>query len=475
MIRKNQRFLNAVNAVTDGLLVFCAYLLASFLWLDVFKNSNNMASVDNFKQGLGAAALVYAVAMMLILASLRMYNPGRVRRIRYEAAVVIEANLLGVLGIGAVLYLFRLQEFSRGVLGLFFIISSLLLSVKHVSLRIILNHMRARGFNLKHIAVVGTGNLARQYAYDVQEIKRMGLRINGFFGDDPGDKLEKYVGPFDMLDAHLQGVEIDEVIVALEPNETQFVRKIISICEKNGTKVSVIPFYNDIIPSNPTIEIIGKSKLINLRSNPLDNLGFAIIKRGIDVAGSAVALFMLSPLMLVAAIGTKLSSKGPAFFCQQRMGRGKKIFRMYKFRSMKVNVDQDTAWSTNEDPRKTRFGSFLRKFSIDELPQLFNVFKGDMSLVGPRPEIPHYVEQFKEEIPLYMVKHQVRPGMTGWAQVNGYRGNTSIIKRIEHDIWYIENWTLELDIKILFMTAFGGWVNKEKLKANDDKTSGFST
>ena len=136
---------------------------------------------------------------------------------------------------------------------------------------------------------------------------------------------------------------------------------------------------------------------------------------------------------------------------------------MYKFRSMRVNATQDTAWTQNEDARKTRFGSFLRKFSIDELPQLINVIRGEMSLVGPRPEIPLYVEKFKEEIPLYMVKHQVRPGMTGWAQVNGYRGDTSIVKRIEYDVWYIENWTVGLDIKILFQTAFGGWLNHEKI------------
>ena len=144
------------------------------------------------------------------------------------------------------------------------------------------------------------------------------------------------------------------------------------------------------------------------------------------------------------------------------MGKYKKPFTMYKFRSMRVNDREKTAWSTKTDPRKTKFGSFIRKFSLDELPQLFNVVKGDMSLIGPRPEIPFFVDQFKDSVPLYMVKHQVRPGMTGWAQVNGYRGDTSIVKRIEHDIWYIENWTARLDLKILFMTAMGGFMNDEK-------------
>lgn len=422
-----------------------------------------MASIDSLTGIYGSAALFYPIVMMLVLASMRLYNSGRVRRIRYEVIVVIWANVLGILGIGTVLYFFRLQEFSRGVLAMFFITSTLLLLVKHVGLRIGLNRLRASGYNLKHIVVVGTGSLAQQYAMDVQAMKHTGFCVAGFYGSKPAQPLDQYMGALDLLEARLQGTGVDEVIVALEPHEAQSVSKVIQICEKNGTKVSVIPFYNDIIPSNPTIEIIGKTKLINLRSNPLDNIGLAFIKRGMDIVGSALILIITSPLLLIAVIGTKLSSPGPIFFCQQRVGRNKKPFLMYKFRSMRVNAEQDTAWSKDVDPRKTKFGSFLRKFSIDELPQLVNVIKGDMSLIGPRPEIPHFVELFKEEVPLYMVKHQVRPGITGWAQVNGYRGDTSIAKRVEYDIWYIENWSIGLDIRILFMTAFGGIVNSEKM------------
>ena len=154
---------------------------------------------------------------------------------------------------------------------------------------------------------------------------------------------------------------------------------------------------------------------------------------------------------------------GPLIFKQARLGKNKKIFRMYKFRSMKVNDESNTAWSTSSDNRRTAFGKFIRKFSIDELPQLFNVLKGEMSLVGPRPEIPHYTSKFKEEVPLYMIRNQVKPGMTGWAQVNGLRGDTSIEKRVKYDIYYIENWSLAFDVKILLMTVFGGFINKEKL------------
>jgi len=236
---------------------------------------------------------------------------------------------------------------------------------------------------------------------------------------------------------------------------------VIQLCEKSGTKVSVIPFYNDVIPTRAIVDNIGAIKLIQLRTTPLDEPFNAALKRGFDILVSLLGLIVLSPLMLIIAVAIKLSSPGPVLFKQERVGLNKKHFTMLKFRSMKVNDAQDTAWSKDEDSRRTAVGSILRKFSLDELPQLFNVLGGDMSLIGPRPEIPFFVEQFRETVPLYMVKNQVRPGITGWAQVNGYRGDTSIPKRIEHDIWYIENWSFGLDMKIILMTVFGGMINRE--------------
>ena len=189
------------------------------------------------------------------------------------------------------------------------------------------------------------------------------------------------------------------------------------------------------------------------------------IKRILDVLLSGCALVVLTPVLLIVAVLVRTKLGSPVIFCQPRPGKDEKIFKMYKFRSMRVNAAEDSAWSTNSDPRKTRFGSIIRKFSLDELPQFFNVLKGDMSLVGPRPEIPFHVEHFKEEIPRYLVRQQVRPGLTGWAQINGLRGDTDIAERIRYDIWYIENWTVALDIKILFRTVFGGkMVNDEKIQ-----------
>ena len=190
--------------------------------------------------------------------------------------------------------------------------------------------------------------------------------------------------------------------------------------------------------------------------------GNAFIKRAMDIVGSLLCIVLFSPIMLAAAIAVKLSSPGPIIFKQERVGLHNRTFKMYKFRSMTVQKasEEVSKWTTKNDVRVTPVGRFIRKTSIDELPQLFNVLKGDMSLIGPRPERPFFVDKFKEEIPRYMIKHQVRPGMTGWAQVNGLRGDTSIRKRIELDLFYIENWSVSFDIRILFLTVFKGFVNK---------------
>ena len=275
----------------------------------------------------------------------------------------------------------------------------------------------------------------------------------------------RYLGGYDKMEVTLDEPGIDEVVVALDAAEMHMLPRAFAACDKHGTRITMVPFYNDYLPARPTIDVLGDCKLINIRQTPFDNILNAFIKRAMDVVGSLVLIVLTSPIMLGVAIGVKLSSPGPIIFKQERVGLNKRPFMMYKFRSMRVNAAEDSAWSTNSDPRKTRFGSIIRKFSLDELPQFFNVLKGDMSLVGPRPEIPFHVEHFKEEIPRYLVRQQVRPGLTGWAQINGLRGDTDIAERIRYDIWYIENWTVALDIKILFRTVFGGkMVNDEKIQ-----------
>lgn len=463
MIRKNQAFLNKVNIILDMLLVVLSYVLASWVRFDFLDGKGDNLGVLSEKTIL--LAFAYALVVSFLLSVFGFYHVTRTRRLVWKVRVIFLSVTLATLLASALLFVFRLVDFSRGVLLVFYLTTLMLLIGKYAFMRLVLRRFRGRGYNLKHVLVIGTGPLARQYQQDVAKETELGFHVRGFVGDpDNMENKDKYLGSFDALDEQLSDPEINEVVIALEPDEYSRIRDIIISCERNGVKYSVIPFYNDIIPENPVIETIGKSKLINMRVNRLENMGWAMLKRGFDLLASGLGLVILSPLFLIIAIGVKCSSPGPILFRQKRVGYQRKEFMMLKFRSMRVNNVQDTAWSRDKDDRRTPFGSFIRKTSLDELPQLINVFKGEMSLVGPRPELPHFVEQFKETIPFYMVKHQVKPGMTGWAQVNGYRGDTSIEKRIELDLWYINHWTPGLDLKILFMTVFGGSINSEKMK-----------
>ena len=272
----------------------------------------------------------------------------------------------------------------------------------------------------------------------------------------------KVIGtPRDLKDI-LELNTLDEIAITLSLNEYKNLEEIVAACEKSGVHTKFIPDYNNIIPTIPQMEDLQGLPIINIRRVPLTNMFNATIKRIVDIFGALVAIVIFSPLMLATVALIKLTSPGPIIFSQERVGLHNRPFKMYKFRSMEVQnpSSEKSKWTTPNDPRVTSVGRFIRKTSIDEMPQFFNILKGDMSLVGPRPERPFFVERFKEEIPRYMVKHQVRPGLTGWAQVNGYRGDTSITKRIEHDLYYIENWTLGFDFKILFLTIFKGFINK---------------
>ncbi len=460
MIRKNQAFLNRVNIILDMLLVIFSYMLASWLRLDFFDgDSGNVAGISRNTLFL---AIAYSLMLFFILSMFGFYNTTRTRRLIWKFRTIFLGVTLSTLIASTLFFVFRLIDFSRGVILVFYIATIFLLTAKYAFMRLVLSRFRARGYNLKHVVVIGTGKLALQYQEDITKESDLGFHVIGFVGNQNNLKdKESWLGSFKDLDSILSSPDISEVVIALDPEEHARLWQIIPACERNGVIYSVIPFYNDIIPANPVIETIGHSKLINMRVNRLQNLGWAILKRSFDFIISLIGLIVLSPLLLVIAISVKRSSPGPVLFKQTRVGYQRKEFQMLKFRSMHQNDQEDTAWTTDTDPRRTKIGAFLRKTSLDELPQLINVLKGDMSLVGPRPELPHFVEQFKETIPFYMVKHQVKPGMTGWAQVNGYRGDTSIEKRVELDLWYIDHWSVWLDFQILFKTLFGGMINKE--------------
>lgn len=462
MIRSNQKILNAVNMILDALLIFSSYLLATYIRFDIMYGASpalQLAWNAMYLRG----ALLYTVVLVGAFYAFRLYGSYRFQSQIRELSVIFMINAVGATAITAFLYVTRLADFSRLAIFFFFILSTVSVSAKRICLRALLRYFRKLGYNQKHVIVVGNGHFAMQYMEDVKARPYLGFVVDGYVGKTEKPGMGLRLGEYEELESILEQYSADELIVALEPHEIRFMEQVLACADKEGIKVCIIPFYNDYIPTHPIVDVVGRTKLINIRTTPLDNMLWQIAKRLMDVVGALCLIVLTSPLMLAASIGVRLSSPGPIIFRQERVGRNKKVFRMYKFRSMRVNAAEDTAWSTDADPRKTRFGSFIRKYSIDELPQLFNVLKGDMSLVGPRPEIPFHVSHFKEEVPLYLVRQQVRPGMTGWAQVHGLRGDTSIERRVEYDIWYIENWSLWLDIRILLMTAFGGMKNSEQI------------
>ena len=348
----------------------------------------------------------------------------------------------------------------------FFMINIVLEEIERLMIRAFLRSIRKNGYNQKHILLVGYSKAAEQYIDRIKQNPQWGYNIRGILDDNIARgtlyKGVKVIGSVGNLSYILPENKLDEIAITLGLEEYYKLEKIVAECEKSGVHTKFIPDYGNIIPTRPYTEDLLGLPVINIRYVPLSNTFNALIKRLTDIIGSIVCIIIFSPIMLTSAVLVKMTSKGPLIFKQERVGLHNKPFQMYKFRTMYVQTEEEErkGWTQKNDPRVTSVGRFLRKTSLDEFPQLFNVLKGDMSLVGPRPERPQYVEKFREEIPRYMIKHQVRPGMTGWAQVNGYRGDTSIRKRIEHDLYYIENWTLGLDIKILFLTVFKGFINK---------------
>ena len=289
--------------------------------------------------------------------------------------------------------------------------------------------------------------MAEQYMDRLRENPKWGYQVFAHLKDE--EKLERI----------LEGNELDEVVIALRAEDYGKLERIVDVCEKAGVHTKMIPDFGNVISTRPYIEDVQGIPVIHVRRVPLNIMRNRAAKRAVDLIGATVAIILFSPVMLLTALVVALTEEGSVIYRQERVGLHNQVFYMYKFRSMIMQDEEKekAEWSTRNDPRITPVGKLIRRTSIDELPQLFNVLKGEMSLVGPRPERPQFVQKFRDEIPRYMVKHQVRPGMTGWAQINGYRGNTSIEKRIEYDLYYIENWTMVFDMKILILTIFKGF------------------
>ena len=463
MISDNQKHFNMLQVLIDAFVILVSYLISYNIQLHlIVRNTKGMLSVEFYMRQLYLIIPIFLIMYYMF----NLYTPKRVQGRRLEASNVTAASVLGTLIYILILYMGHVDDISRQMIFVFTAINIILTVVERNIVRMVLRRVRTSGMNLKHMVLIGYSDAACEFIDRGIANPQWGYRINGILDDSqrPGTQYKGVyvIGSISDLPQLLEENMQDEVAITLGLNEYYKLKSIVAECEKSGVHTKFIPDYGDIIPTRPYTEDLMGLPVVNIRHVPLTDPFNMMIKRLMDIFGSIFCIILFSPLMLLAVIMIKLGSRGPLIFSQERVGLHNRPFKMYKFRTMEVQSaeDEKQGWTSKNDPRVTGVGKFLRKTSIDEMPQFFNVLKGDMSLVGPRPERPQYVEKFREEIPRYMIKHQVRPGMTGWAQINGYRGNTSIRKRIDHDLYYIENWTLGLDFKILFLTIFRGFINK---------------
>ena len=464
MIKNNQGFLNILHLLLDIVIICVSYAAAILIILG--HNLPFYFSVLYYP-----VHILWIVPLFLIVyRACHMYTPKRLMTKLDIVKIVFGANAMALLVFSLALYVLRkhwnLMHFSVRVLFCFIIITTVLELIERLSIKKVLSTMRSKGYNLKHLVLVGYSDASNRLVDAIHRNPEWGYKVDAVLDDlvDIGTEYRgaKVKGKLQDLAKVLNEKDIDVVAITLPLSAYNKLEDIVKTCDKYGVHTKFIPDYTEIINSNMVTEDLDGVAAINIRNVPLNDPSNKIIKRVSDIILSILFIIIFSPVMLITAIGVKLTSPGPILFKQKRVGYHNKEFNMYKFRSMREQSpeDEEKGWTVKGDPRVTKFGAFIRKTSIDELPQFFNVLFGNMSIVGPRPERKQFVEQFMEVIPRYNVKHQVRPGITGWAQVNGLRGDTSIPERIRYDLYYIENWSLWFDIKIMFLTVFKGFINK---------------
>jgi Undecaprenyl-phosphate glucose phosphotransferase len=402
----------------------------------------------------------------MLFKSLRLYRPRRTSSHLAEVRDILKAAGLATLGVMVTVYFLKKFEVSRLVFVYFWVLSSVGLVGTHLGFREALRWARRRGYNLRHIVILGTGPLALALRRQIGRHPELGLQIVGMLtphAHEVGHTLDglPVLGRIDDVQTVVRSRAIDQVFVALSLDALVTLEKIMQRLANEMVDIKIVPDLFQYAITQGSIEEFEGLPIITLSGSPMYGWN-SVSKRLFDLVVSVPLLILCAPLLGVIALMVRLGSPGPVFYVQERMGFDGKTFRMIKFRTMLVDAERPTGavWAQENDPRRTRIGALLRHTSLDELPQLWNVVKGDMSLVGPRPERPVFVEEFRRRIPRYMLRHRAKAGMTGWAQIHGWRGNTSLEKRLEHDLYYIQHWSLGLDVKVLWLTLWRGFVHK---------------
>jgi Undecaprenyl-phosphate glucose phosphotransferase len=478
MVKFQTRMMTAFYVLVDVLSTALAWILAYFLRfqaeaiLHFLPVTKGVPPFDRYLLLVPVIALLWPSVMYFH--GLYQLKRGR-SRIDEFFAIVFSVLVASALTLGATLYVrvyYRYQpevaplwEYSRSVFALFFVLDVLTLIAGRSLLRAWLERMWAAGYNVRRVLVAGAGELGQTVAETLAAHRELGFRLVGYLDDAPGLRERAGVpvlGTLDQATEVAAAHRVDQIYVALPLEEHAKLLKLIKSVRNECVDIKVVPDLVQYATIKAALDDLDGIPIISLNEVPLRGWS-SMVKRVMDVVLGSAALLVLSPLFFLLTLLIKVrGGKGPVLLRQERMTLDGKTFQIYKFRTMVDEAEKDTGpvWASPEDPRRTPIGIWLRRRNLDELPQLLNVVLGDMSLVGPRPERPPFVRQFKERIPQYMLRHRVKSGITGWAQVNGWRGNTSIEKRIEHDLYYIENWSLLLDVKILLLTLFRGFGQK---------------
>lgn len=465
MLKERSQSFKLLFVFIDLFLSWTSFAIAFFLryWLD--ENPNYFLNTLDIKSYI-LLGIFIGITQILAFISIDLYHPRRGLSLLDEFLAVISGVFLNLIFILAVLFFVRGESFSRLIISMFAIVCPIAISVSHFFIRKILESLRKKGYNLRKVIILGTGKNALSFYETISRHTMYGYVVNGFItGKKVAQKKGKdykILGAWKDFEKILNQEKPDIVVYAFNHNEGGNLRDAIDICDSYGIDIKVIPSYEEFITARGRVDIIDGIPVISIRNIPI-RLGYnQFKKRMFDIVFSLLFIILFSPFYIVIAILIKLTSKGPVFIKQERVGLDNKPFYMYKFRTMYVQdqKDSDTIWTKPNDPRVTKIGAFLRKTSLDETPQFFNVLMGSMSVVGPRPERPYFVEKFRSTHQHYMRRHAVKAGITGWAQIQGWRGDTSIEKRIEADIYYIENWSLLFDIKIILLTPLKGIFHK---------------
>ncbi len=472
MIQKRRRSTVALYLASDLFATLTAFLLAWFVRFELEVPALTKG-VPDFGRYLALLPLVL-ILWPIVFYFHGLYQSRRDRSRVDDALTILLAAVVATFVLSAVLAWYRPTEagstepfnYSRAFVANFVILDFMLVLGARVTVRGILQRLRLKGHNLQRILVVGAGKLGKELTYKLQAHRELGLEVVGFLDDDP-NKTDHTImdvpvlGTLKDVERIVEDKDIDHVYVALPLEAHRKMMKVLQTVGRACVGVKLVPDILQYATLKSSLEDLDGMPVINLSEVPLQGWS-SLAKRVMDIAIAGAAMIALLPFLPLMALLIWWDDRGPIFYRQERMGLDGKPFMIWKFRSMRVNAESTSGpvWAVRGDSRRTGVGTFIRQWSIDELPQLWNVLKGDMSIVGPRPERPTFVHEFKHKIPDYMLRHRVKSGITGWAQVHGWRGNTSIRKRIQYDLYYIQNWSLTLDLKIIWMTLRSGiWHN----------------